>query len=154
MDKKQALKTLKQIEASLSSEYEKLSEISLFNQQKVLEAFQKEKVALSDFSCSSGYGYDDVGKVKLSKLFADIFKTQSAIASPLLTCGTHTLSTALFGMLRPGDLFVSIGEVYDTLQDIIGGKNNGSLAEWGVEYKQLKYTGDKSEHQRPRFPEL
>ena len=145
MEKLQAKKILKNIEAELSKEYEKLSDISLFNQEKVLSAFQKEKVALTDFACSSGYGYDDVGKVKLSKLFADVFHTQAAIASPLLTCGTHTLSTALFGVLRPGDLFVSIGEVYYTLHDIISGKNNGSLLEWGVEYKEIKYSGNKKE---------
>ena len=148
MNKTQALKVLKQIEASLSKEFEELSAVSLSNQEKVLKAFQKEKIALSDFSCSSGYGYDDVGKQKLSKLFADIFNTQSAIASPLLTCGTHTLSTALFGVLRPGDLFVSIGDVYDTLGDIISGKGNGSLAEWGVKYKKINYSGKESKQGR------
>ena len=145
MNKSQAIKKLKEIEGRLSPEFEKLSSISLANQQKVLNAFQKERVVLSDFACSSGYGYDDVGKTKLSNVFADVFGARAAIASPLLTCGTHTLSTALFGVLRPGDLFVSIGAVYDTLHDIISGKNNGSLAEWGVVYKELKYTGKKSE---------
>ena len=145
MNQVQALKKLKEIEQGLSKEFEKLSNISLSNQKKVLCAFQKERVVLSDFACSSGYGYDDVGKTKLSKVFANTFGAQAAIASPLLTCGTHTLSTALFGMLRPGDLFVSIGEVYDTLHDIISGKNNGSLAEWGVKYKEIKFNGNMSE---------
>lgn len=148
MNKTQALKVLKKIESGLSKEFEQLSDISLTNQEKVLKAFQKEKIALSDFSCSSGYGYDDVGKVKLSKLFAHVFGAQAAIASPLLTCGTHTLSTALFGVLRPGDLFVSIGDVYDTLGDIISGKGNGSLAEWGVKYKKINYTGKVAEQSR------
>ena len=145
MENKQAIKKLKEIENGLSKEFEQLSEISLFNQQKVLNAFIKNKIALTDFACSSGYGYDDVGKTKLSKLFADAFSAQAAIASPLLTCGTHTLSTALFGILRPGDLFVSIGDVYDTLGDIIKGKNNGSLAEWGVKYSKLKFNGRNEE---------
>lgn len=148
MTETEAKKVLKQLESSLSAQYEQLSDISLFNQQKVLNAFQNNRVALSDFACSSGYGYDDVAKCKLSSIMAEIMGAQAAICSPLLTCGTHTLSTALFGVLRPGDLFVSIGEVYDTLGDIISGKNNGSLLEWGVFYKCLKYSGNKNEFSR------
>ncbi len=145
-------KKIKDIEQSLSKEYEKISEISLYNQHKVLKAFQKNKVALTDFAGSTGYGYDDVGKTKLSKIFAEIMKAESAIASPLLTCGTHTLSTALFGLLRPGDLFVSIGECYDTLKEIISGKN-GSLKEWGITYKLLKYDTPTQKQQAYKFIE-
>lgn len=147
MTEQEAKKVLKELEAELALAFEKLSDVSLTNQQKVLAAFQKNRVALSDFACSSGYGYDDVGKVKLSALFAHVMGAQDAYASPLLTCGTHTLSTALFGVLRPGDLFVSIGECYDTLQEIINGAS-GSLKEWGVSYKMLKYSGNANEHAR------
>ena len=147
MTEKQAKEVLKQIELSLSNQFETLSDISLHNQQKVLKAFQAERIALSDFASSSGYGYDDVGKIKLSKLFALAMGAEDAIASPLLTCGTHTLSTALFGVLRPGDVFVSIGECYDTLHEVISG-SKGSLKEWGISYKMLKYSGDKKEHAR------
>ena len=147
MTEKEAKIKLKQIEATLSKQYEKISDISLFNTQKILKAFQNKRVALSDFACSTGYGYDDQGKTKLSALYAEIFKGEGAIVSPLITCGTHILSSTLFGLLRPGDLFVSIGECYDTLKEVING-SKGSLKSWGINYKLINYNGKASEHKK------
>jgi len=116
-------------------------DIALFNQEKVLKAFQKNKVAGRHFAGTTGYGYDDVGRDTLAKVFADVFGAEKAIVSPLFTCGSHAISTALFGLLRPGDVLLSVaGKPYDTLDETIFGKegeNNGSLKDFGVQYTQV-----------------
>lgn len=120
-------------------EFAKLEEIALYNQKKVLDAFRKNRVAAVHFNPSSGYGYDDVGRETLCKLFADIMQGEDAIVSPLIANGTHALALCLFGILRPGDRLLSItGKPYDTLDDVIKGKNNGSLAEFGVKFEQIE----------------
>lgn len=126
------------IEESLKESFNKIDEISLYNQEKVLRAFQNNHVALRHFSSTTGYGYDDIGKDTLCRLFADVFSCEKAIVSPLIANGTHALTLALFGILRPNDvvLYVS-GEPYDTLQDVIKGDNIGSLKDFGVKFDKV-----------------
>lgn len=122
-------------EKSLSEEFRKIDDIALYNQEKVLAAFQKNRVALRHFAPTTGYGYDDIGRDTLAKVFADAFSAESAIVSPLLANGSHAISTVLFGLLRPGDMLYSAsGSPYDTLIDVITGENIGSLRDYGIKF--------------------
>ena len=122
-------------EKSLSKEFRKIDDIALYNQEKVLAAFQKNRVALRHFAPTTGYGYDDIGRDTLAKVFADVFSAESAIVSPLLANGSHAISTVLFGLLRPGDMLYSAsGSPYDTLINVITGENIGSLRDYGIKF--------------------
>ena len=116
-------------------------EIREYNQLKVLNAFQEERISDMHFTNSSGYGYDDIGRDTLDKVYARIFNTESALVRPHFVNGTHAIGCALMGNLRTNDTMVCItGAPYDTLHNIIGisGKENiGSLKEYGVNYKQV-----------------
>ncbi|MGE5629442.1 MAG: aminotransferase class I/II-fold pyridoxal phosphate-dependent enzyme [Solirubrobacterales bacterium] len=129
--------TMKDIQA----EFERYDEIREYNQLKVLSAFQNERISDMHFTNSTGYGYGDIGRDSLDKLYADIFNAESALVRPHFVNGTHAIGAALFGNLRPGDTMLSIcGSPYDTLHNIIGlskNKNIGSLKEYGVNYKQI-----------------
>ena len=122
-------------------------EIREFNQMKVLKAFQDERISDSHFTNSSGYGYDDIGRDSLDKVYARVFNTESALVRPHFVNGTHAIGCALMGNLRTGDTMVCIsGAPYDTLHNIIGisGKENiGSLREYGVNYKQVDLNNGK-----------
>lgn len=110
-------------------------EISLFNQEKVLKSFKDNRVALRHFNGTSGYGADDVGRETLGKVTAQIFGTEKALVSPAIASGTHALTLALFGLLRPNDIVLSItGEPYDTLYDTIYKDGVGSLADFNVKF--------------------
>lgn len=129
--------------ADISNQFEHLDEIREFNQLKVLNALQEERISESHFTNSSGYGYGDIGRDSLDKVYARIFNCESAIVRPHFVNGTHALGAALFGNLRPGDTMLSVcGEPYDTLHSVIGiNKSNekvGSLKEFGVSYKQVE----------------
>lgn len=127
-------------------QFDKINEITEYNQQKVLSAFIKNKVDETDFNTSTGYGYSDKGREKLDCLVADIFKADSAIIrAGALASGTHTLAVCLFGILRPGDTMLCVsGTPYDTIHSVIGmgGKNmgDGTLADFGVTYQQIDLT--------------
>lgn len=125
--------------------FERVDEIALFNTEKVLNALQKFEIASRHFAPTTGYGYDDVGRDTLEKLFADIFEAEAAIVRPQIASGTHALSLCLFGLLLPGDeLMYASGGPYDTLEDVIGvrGCPPGSLREMGVSYAQVEMTVD------------
>lgn len=130
-------KALKDVEEVFTS----YDEIREYNQLKVLKAFQEERISESHFTNSSGYGYDDIGRDSLDKVYARVFNTESALVRPHFVNGTHAIGCALMGNLRTGDTMVCIsGAPYDTLHNIIGisGKENiGSLKEYGVNYKQV-----------------
>ena len=131
-------------EIKLAEHFSKLDKIAFLNQKKVLEAFQSNRVASRHMSQTSGYGYDDVGRDTLCNLFADIFHAEKAIVSPLIASGTHALTVALFGVLRPGDIMLSVtGAPYDTLRSVIGGDNIGSLKDFGVKYSQIDLKDNK-----------
>lgn len=130
-------KLIEESEKELSAVFKKLDEISYFNQVKVLKSFNKNKVALRHFTGTTGYGYGDEGRDTLNLLFADVFGAESALVSPNIVSGTHALTVGLFGLLKTGDVLYSIsGNPYDTLQDVIGGKNIGSLADYGISFEK------------------
>lgn len=134
-----ALKLVEKAETELQEQYKKVDDIALYNQRKVLEAFARAEVQLRHFNSTSGYGYDDIGRDTLAKIFADIFRAESAIVSPHIVSGTHALSLALFGVLRPEQTMLSIsGSPYDTLQEVISGTNIGSLKDYHIKYKQCE----------------
>lgn len=124
---------IKQAIKKLGPSFSRVDETALFNQKKVLEAFKKNRIALRHFSPTTGYGYDDVARDTLNKLFADVFCAEDAIVTPLIASGTHALTVALFGLLRPGQtLLFATGVPYDTLNDVIFGDGIGSLKDFGI----------------------
>lgn len=101
--------------------FQRIDEIALFNTEKVLNALQRHQVAARHFAPTTGYGYDDVGRDTLEKLFADLFAADTAIVRPQIASGTHALAMCLFGLLKPGDeLMYASGAPYDTLEEVIG----------------------------------
>ena len=117
-----------------------LDEIGEYNQQKVLYAFINNGVCEADLGGTTGYGYGDRGRDKLDKIYADVFGAEDAIVRHSFTCGTHTLTIALFGILRPGDTMLCVtGTPYDTIHGVIGitGEGMGSLKDFGVNYEQV-----------------
>ena len=138
------LNLINNCEKKLRRKFEVVEEIALYNQNKVLEAFKKNKIALRHFCGTSGYGYGDEGRDTLNKVVADIFGAEAAICSPLMVSGTHALSSCLFGILRPGDSVLSItGEPYDTLSDVIRGENIGSLADLRISFYTVPLKNNK-----------
>ena len=123
-------------EKSLKAQFSSIDKIALYNTEKVLSAFREEEIALRHFFPSTGYGYGDEGREKLGKVYARTFGAEEAIVSPALLSGTHALTVALFGVLRPRDniLFIT-GKPYDTIQGVIWGEGNGSLKDFGVGYE-------------------
>lgn len=130
----------------LKDRFNEIDRVSEFNQIKVLNAMRKNRVSAECFSGSTGYGYNDLGRDTLEKVYADTFKTEDALVRPQITCGTHALALSLMSNLRPGDELLSIsGRPYDTLEEVIGIRpSKGSLAEYGVSYAEvsLKDNGD------------
>lgn len=139
---------LKDVEEVFSS-YDDIRE---YNQLKVLKAFQEERISESHFTNSSGYGYDDIGRDSLDKVYARVFNTESALVRPHFVNGTHAIGCALMGNLRTGDTMVCIsGAPYDTLHNIIGisdKENIGSLKEYGVKYKQVDLKDGKFDFEK------
>ncbi len=128
---------IQKCEKRLAPQFAKLEQTAYANQVKVLEAFQKNKIALRHFAATSGYGYGDEGRDTLGMLFADVFGTEAGLVSPNILSGTHALTIGLFGLLRTGDTLFSIaGNPYDTLQEVINGKDIGSLADYGIAFKK------------------
>lgn len=135
-----------QIEASLKERFDAIDTIAEYNQLKVIRAMQKNRVSAECFQTSSGYGYDDVGRDTLEKVYADVFRGEDALVRPQITCGTHALALALMSNLRPGDELLSpVGKPYDTLEEVIGIRpSKGSLAEYGITYRQVDLLPDGS----------
>ena len=128
----------------LQERFSEIDRIAEFNQAKVISAMQKNRVSAACFAATTGYGYDDVGRDNLEKVYADVFHTEAALVRPRITCGTHALTVALSANLLPGDELLSpVGLPYDTLQEVIGiRKSPCSLAEYGVAYKQVDLLQD------------
>jgi len=133
-----------QILADLRARFDAIDAVAEYNQAKVLTAFQKNRVDATCFAATTGYGYDDVGREKLEKVYADVFHTEAALVRPQITCGTHALTVALSANLLPGDELLSpVGAPYDTLQEVIGIRPSPcSLAEYGVSYRQADLKED------------
>lgn len=131
----------------IKDQFDRLDKIKEYNQYKMLKAFQEERISDSHFTNSTGYGYDDLGREGIEKVYARVFKTEAALVRPHFVNGTHALGTAMFGNLRPGDTLIAVsGTPYDTLQCLIGidksNERNGSMKEYGINYKQIDLTSE------------
>jgi len=139
--------TINQIEDQIAGHHRDVDRLIDHNQWKVIEAFQKHRVSDFHFAGSTGYGYNDRGRETLDLVYADVFKAEAGFVRPHFASGTHTISAALFGVLRPRDklLFIT-GKPYDTLHKVIGkaGDDTGSLREWGIEYDEVDLLTDGS----------
>ncbi len=126
-------------EKELREAFKQTEEICLFNSEKILNAFQKNKVSNIHFNSATGYGYGDLGRDIIEKVYADVFKTESALVRAQFVSGTHALSTSFFGVLRPGDTMLSItGMPYDTLHQVIGlVDNDSSLKAFGINFEEI-----------------
>ena len=146
MNEQEIRALLQQAESDCSAVFAKLDQNELVQTQRVLNAFHEENVASRHFAPSTGYGYDDVGRDNLERVYADVFHTEAALVRPQITCGTHALALALMSNLRPGDELLSpVGKPYDTLEEVIGIRpSKGSLAEYGITYKQVDLLPDGS----------
>lgn len=133
-----------EIEEELELRFREIDERAEYNQLKVIFAMQKNKVSAECFNISSGYGYNDLGRDTLEKVYADCFRGEDALVRPQITCGTHALALALMSNLRPGDELLSpVGKPYDTLEEVIGIRpSKGSLAEYGITYAQVDLLPD------------
>lgn len=127
------------VNKNIEEELKEIDKIVYSNSKKILYAFHKEKVLTTDFNSSTGYGYNDIGRDKVEKVFADYFGCESALVRCQFVSGTHALSTAFFGILRPGDTLLSMsGLPYDTLHEVIGIKDNpSSLKAFGINFKYI-----------------
>ncbi|MBE5822765.1 MAG: hypothetical protein E7308_01715 [Butyrivibrio sp.] len=130
----------------LKDRFEKIDETAEYNQLKVLKAMQENKVSEACLLGTTGYGYNDLGRETLEKVYASVFHTEDALVRPQITCGTHALALALMSNLRPGDvLFSPAGKPYDTLEEVIGiRQSKGSLKEYGIDYVQTDLLPDGS----------
>ena len=135
-----------EIEKELKERFAQIDEVAEYNQLKVIHAMQKCKVSEACLYSTTGYGYNDLGRDTLEQVYAACFGTEDALVRPQIACGTHALATALSGNLRPGDELLSpVGKPYDTLEEVIGIRpSNGSLAEYGVTYRQVGLKEDGS----------
>ena len=136
----------RQAQADLGEQFARIDAIAEENTQKVLAAFQKHRVAEAYFAGTTGYGYDDLGRDKLEEIYAEIFGTEDALVRIGFVNGTHAISCALYGALKPGDTLVyAVGAPYDTIRGVIGitDKGFGSLKDYGVNYKQVELVDDK-----------
>ncbi|WP_316568579.1 methionine gamma-lyase family protein [Neobacillus sp. YIM B06451] len=133
----------REVEEQIAPIHRAMDEIIEANQFRVLQSFQKHRVSDSHFTPSTGYGYDDTGRDVLASIYADVFGAEAGLVRPQIISGTHAISIALFGILRPGDELLYItGKPYDTLEEIVGirGAGNGSLKEFGISYNSVALT--------------
>lgn len=138
----------KEADKALAETYARIDEIALKNTEKVMNAFRDNRVSENHFAASTGYGYNDPGREITEKIFAQVFGTEAALVRHSIANGTHALTIGLFGLLRPGDTLLSVtGKPYDTLEEVIGlqgEKGVGSLADFGVNYRQSEIGEDFS----------
>ena len=139
MDNESVQKLIGIAETKSKATFDEIESRALFNQKKVLDAYRNARISYYHFNPTSGYGYSDAGREKLSEVFAEVFGAESAIVSPNIVSGTHALTIAMFGLLKSGDLLLSAtGSPYDTLQEVISGKDNGSLADYKINYDEIQ----------------
>lgn len=142
----QTLQIVDEAEKTIKEQFNYIDNICEINQLKVMKAFADNRVSDSHFVPTTGYGYDDIGRDTLDRVYADIMGAEDALVRHNFISGTHTISTALFAVLRPNDILISItGKPYDTLEEVIGIEGeagNGSLKDFGVKYKEIPLTED------------
>ena len=140
-----AEKLVLQAEKDCAPVFERLAQLERQNFARVMQAFQEENVGAQHFAPSTGYGFDDMSRDTLSRVYARALGAESALVRPQITCGTHALAVTLFGLLRPGqNMLAAAGRPYDTLESVIGieKKVDGSLADWGVGYGEVELNAD------------
>lgn len=136
---------VEQVENQIAEVHKEIDTRIESNQFRVLESFQKHRVSDSHFIPTTGYGYDDIGRDTLEKVYADVFGGEAGLVRPQIISGTHAISIAMFGVLRPGDELLYItGKPYDTLEEIVGIRGNGvgSLKEFGISYDSVALKAD------------
>ena len=144
------LDNIKEIEEKLEPVFKNIDEICYQNSQKVLEAFWQENIGEQHFNATTGYGYGDLGRDALERVYARIFKAEDALVRNQFISGTHALSTAFFALLRPNDTLLSItGKPYDTLDSVIGLNDNpSSLKSFGINYEQIDLIDDDFDYEK------
>ena len=149
MDEK-IIKLVNDSEKELEKEFKKIDEICEYNSLKVLNAFWNNKLSEAHFSQTTGYGYDDIGRDVIEKIYAEIFGAEDALVRSQFISGSHALTVALFAYLRPGDTMLSIsGLPYDTLHEVIGiVPNDSSLKSFGVNYEQIDLINDDFDYEK------
>lgn len=144
--KPEVKRIVEEVEKQIQPRLSEIDDQVTFNQRKVLEAFQKERISEENLNGATGYGYNDMGRDALDRVYADVFKTEDALVRPQFVSGTHTISSAYFGMLRPGDkLLYLTGMPYDTIQEVIGvtGKAGmGSLKDFKIDFDYVPLLGN------------
>lgn len=150
MNKWDVEELVKNTENEVQEQLHIIDEICDFNSNKVLEAFQRNGVRESDFGSTTGYGYDDIGREKIERVFSDVLHAEDCIVRSQFISGTHALTVALFAFLRPGDTMLSInGKPYDTLDEVIGiSENKSSLKSFGVKYEQIELINNDFDYNR------
>ncbi len=151
--KDEVISMAEEIEPDLKPIFEKIDKNCLKNSQKVLKAFQDNKVSTVDFNEVTGYGFYDMGREKLEKVYAQIFGAEDSLVRPQIMAGTHALTITLFGLLKYGDTMISIsGEPYDTLKSVIGieGDSENSLIKHGIKYEQIDLVDNDFDYDKIR----
>ena len=141
---------IRKIDLKIKDELSKIDELERVNSEKVLNAFIKEQVAETDFNATTGYGYNDIGRDKIEKIYADIFKAEAALVRNQFISGSHALTVAFFALLRPGDTLLSItGKPYDTMDEVIGlVDNKSSLKSFGINYMQVDLVNNDFDYEK------
>lgn len=144
------MERIKQAEKEIQSVFKKIEMVEENNSFKVIEAMQKNNLSESHFSSTTGYGYNDIGRDIIEKIYADIFKSEAALVRSQFVSGSHALSVTLFALLRPNDTLLSItGLPYDTLHEVIGIKENkSSLKSFGINYEQIDLKDDDFDYEK------
>ena len=148
--KNEYIELVNDCEKELLNIYSEIDKQTLINSKKVLDAFHKYNISESDLNGTTGYGYNDIGRDKIEKIFADVLDSEDALVRTQIISGTHAISTALFGILRPNDTLLSItGLPYDTLHEIIGIKENkSSLKSYNINFEMIDLKNDDFDYDR------
>lgn len=140
--KKESVERMEEVEVAYAEQFKKADDIAAYNQLKVLKAFQNNRVSYAHFGETSGYGYDDLGRDTLDRIYAEIFGAEDALVRHHIVSGTQAIASCLYGVLRPGDTMASVaGSPYDTMEEVIGLRGEpdcGSLKDFGVSYRQVE----------------
>ena len=142
----QVLDYAKPVLEALEERFKEIDETAEYNQLRIIKAMQDAHIGEANLKGTTGYGYDDIGRDGLERVYASYFHTEDALVRPQITCGTHALALALMSNLRPGQVLLSAaGAPYDTLQEVIGIRpSRGSLAEYGIGYRQVDLLPDST----------
>ena len=150
MKKEDILELVNSCEKECNEEFSRLDSDAFYNASKVLDAFHEEKVSEVDFTSTTGYGYNDIGREKIERIFAKVLGFPDCLVRNQFVSASHALSTTFFALLRPGDTLLSIsGEPYDTLHEVIGIKDNpSSLKSYGIDYKQIDLINNDFDYEK------